>query len=72
MLLAKGCLGSGLCRREGALLLWLSVSVWARCHSNPSLGIIQAVASDIRRKRVEDRAKKAAAVFRGRKQLGEH
>lgn len=63
MLLVKRCLGSGLCRSEGALLAFCTIL--ARCHSNPSLGIIQAVASDTRRKRVEDRAKKAAAVFWG-------
>lgn len=38
------------------------LTVWVRCHTNPSLGIIQAVTSDIRRKRVRDHVKKATAV----------
>lgn len=49
--------------RCSSSLAFRTVSVG--CHSNPSLGIIQAVASDVHRKRVEDRAKKATAVFGG-------
>lgn len=34
------------------------LTVWVRCHTNPSLGISQAVTSDIRRKRVRDHVKR--------------
>lgn len=48
-----------------ALYLLVFLTVWVRCHANPSLGIIQAATSDIWRRRARDHVKKAAAVRRG-------